>query len=56
MADVTVKPGDNAVMVCDIIGYPVSKVNWSFIPCPDVDFNIDSCKETNRIKFVSGEK
>ena len=54
MDDVSAKPGQNAVMTCQIYGYPASTVKWAFIPCSKPEFDSESCDESKKIKYVSG--
>ncbi|XP_055298873.1 vascular endothelial growth factor receptor 1-like isoform X16 [Sitodiplosis mosellana] len=51
MEDVSAKPGENAVMKCNIYGYPASSVTWSFIPCSKPEFDSNSCDESKKIKY-----
>lgn len=50
LTDVFYNVGDRVNVNCDIIGYPSSKVLWSFAPCEEVDFSV-SCDESRRVTF-----
>lgn len=52
MESVSIRPGEKAVMSCEIFGYPSSTVSWSFIPCPKADFDPTSCDESKKISFT----
>lgn len=56
MEDVSTKPGENAVMTCEIYGYPASSVVWSFIPCNKPEFDVNSCDESKKVEYVSGDE
>lgn len=49
MENVSIKPGEKAVLNCEIYGYPTSKVTWSFIPCQRLEFNTHACNNSLRI-------
>lgn len=53
MADVTIKPGEKAKVICDIFGYPTSAVTWSYVPCENATFDAASCggKDSTKITF-----
>lgn len=53
MGDISIKPGENAIMSCEIFGYPASSVVWSFIPCNKPEFDINSCDESKKLVYVS---
>lgn len=31
MSGVTVKPGEKAVVTCNVFGYPASNISWSYV-------------------------
>lgn len=53
MGDISIKPGENAIMSCEIFGYPASSVIWTFIPCNKPEFDINSCDESKKLIYVS---
>lgn len=50
LTDVFYKVGERVSVNCDIVGFPASKVLWSFTPCENVNF-IFTCEESNQITF-----
>lgn len=58
MANISIKPGVKAALVCNIFGYPTSTVQWSFFPCDNLAIDIKLCNKeyTNRRIFVSTRK
>lgn len=56
MKDVAIKPDTNAVVNCEIFGYPAASVMWSFIPCPSVEYDSTQCDESKKETYVSEYK
>lgn len=52
MQGVSVKPGEVAVVHCEIFGFPTSTVLWAFIPCEKVEFDSNSCDQSQKITYA----
>lgn len=52
LTGITVKPGENATLHCEVFGFPTSTVVWYFIPCERLEFDKGSCDESKMIKYT----